>query len=103
MLLSSVSVIALVSQPPRAQAVEWVLGDVFAGVENGAYQVYDNNGILKETISNGNPGTTTTGCAFNPALDKLYTTNFTNANVPVFDNAHPMPCSNYRCSRARWS
>ncbi|MFN2506054.1 MAG: hypothetical protein ABR540_17830 [Acidimicrobiales bacterium] len=76
------------TQGPVDAATTWNIGDVFAGVGNGTYNVYDNNGVFKESISQGAPGFTT-GCSFNPSLDRLYTTNFTNGNVYVFDNASP--------------
>ncbi|MBI2174591.1 MAG: hypothetical protein HYU33_05290, partial [Candidatus Omnitrophica bacterium] len=73
--------------PSPAQASTWVVGDVFAGVGNGQYQVYSNTGVFEETISQGMPGFTT-GCAFNSAGD-LYTTNFSQTKVVVFASAHP--------------
>jgi len=76
--------------PAPAQAATWETGDVFAGVESGTYQAYDNTGVLKETITDGLGGFTT-GCAFNPTLTKLYTTNFSNTKVIVYDNASPHP------------
>ena len=68
-------------------ATTWQIGDVFAGVANGQYNVYSNSGAFKETISSGS--SFTTGCSFNPALDKLYTTSFGNGNVVVYDDASP--------------
>ena len=73
---------------PAGAATDWNVGDIFAGVSNGQYTVYDNGGTFKETLSDGLGGFTT-GCAFNPALDKLYTTNFSTSNVVVYDNASP--------------
>src|SRR3989441_8958057 len=70
--------------------VTWVKGDVFVGVSTGSYQVYSNSGDLKETISDGLGGFTA-GCAFNPALDKLYTTDFSFSMVVVYDNTPPHP------------
>jgi hypothetical protein len=68
----------------------WAIGDVFAGVGGGQYKVYTNGGVFKETISDGLGGFTT-GCSFNPALDKLYTTNFssTTTTVVVYNDASP--------------
>jgi hypothetical protein len=71
----------------------WVLGDVFAGVESGNYQVYDNAGTLKETINNGLGGFTT-GCQFNPPLTQLYTTAFGSGQLVKFADADPHPTSN---------
>ena len=66
----------------------WNVGDVFAGIASGSYNVYSNSGTFKETISDGSAGFTT-GCSFNPSLDKLYTTNFSASKVVVYDNASP--------------
>jgi len=60
-----------------ASSVPWNLGDVFVGVGNGQYNVYDNKGVLKDSVNDGQGGFTT-GCAFDGGLDKLYTTNYTN-------------------------
>ena len=79
------------NQPARA-VTPWVTGDVFAGVSNGTYQVYDNTGVFKEAISDGLDGLTT-GCAFNPSLTRLYTTNFRRAKVFVYDDPNPHPVS----------
>lgn len=72
----------------NARASTWDIGDVFAGVAGGSYKVYTNAGVFKETITDGLGGFTT-GCAFNPAQDKLYTTNFSSDKVIVYNNAHP--------------
>src|SRR5882762_5590738 len=71
-----------------AAAQSWTIGDVFAGVGNGQYQVYSNMGALKETITQPVTGFTT-GCAFNAPATGLYTTNFTNTKVFVFDTSIP--------------
>src|SRR5437762_5613150 len=79
------------SQPiDPVEAPAWVKGDVFVGVGNGSYQVYNHSGDLKETISDGLGGFTA-GCAFNPALDKLYTTDSSFTRIVVYDNAPPHP------------
>jgi hypothetical protein len=75
------------NQPARA-VTPWVTGDVFAGVGNGTYQVYDNTGVFKEAISDGLGGITA-GCAFNPPLTRLYTTNFIRTKVFVYDDPSP--------------
>ena len=85
-------VLALAILPLSVQAATpWVVGDVFTGVSTGQYQVYDNNGLFKETITQPQGGFTM-GCAFNPPLTKLYTTNFSNTKVYVFDDpsTHPV-------------
>ena len=69
-------------------ATTWNVGDVFAGIASGSYNVYSNSGAFKETISDGSGGFTT-GCSFNPSLDKLYTTNFSASKVVVYDNTSP--------------
>src|SRR3989344_544107 len=66
----------------------WNVGDVYTGVGGGSYNVYDNAGVFKETISDGLGGFTT-GCAFNNDLSKLYTTNFSNTKVVVYDDPSP--------------
>ena len=73
---------------PQAHASTWDVGDVFAAVSGGAYNVYSPSGVFKETINDA-VGGFTTGCAFNNTHDKLYTTNFSNGKVVVFDNGHP--------------
>lgn len=80
-------VLLKVGSAPMA-ATDWNVGDVFVGVANGQYDVFDNNGVFKETIDTG-VGGFTTGCAFNPDLTKLYTTAFGAGRVVVFDNAQP--------------
>ena len=88
LLLVSVSVFWF-SQPQPARAITtWQVGDVFVAVGNGSYQVYDNAGNFKETISDGLGGTTS-DCAFNPALNRLYTTNYSHTKVVVYDDASP--------------
>jgi Kelch motif len=66
----------------------WTNGDVFAGVGNGSYKVFDNAGNFKETITSG-ASNETTGCSFNPSIDKLYTTHFGANRVIVFDDIQP--------------
>jgi hypothetical protein len=65
----------------------WDIGDVFAGTSASTYDVYTNAGVFKETITQA-PLNLASGCAFNPSLDKLYTTNF-NTEVVVFNDASP--------------
>lgn len=66
----------------------WQTGDVFAGVGNGQYKVYDNNGVFKETIQQPSVGFTT-GCQFNNAQDHLYTTNFSTNEIVRFQDPSP--------------
>jgi hypothetical protein len=74
--------------PLAANAATWNVGDVFAAVGNGSYNVYDNSGVFKETINQGRTGFTT-GCAFNNDLTHLYTTNFSTNEVVRFQDPHP--------------
>jgi hypothetical protein len=74
---------------PASASTVWNAGDVFAGVGGGKYNVYDNAGTFKETIDQAIGSGETTGCAFNPARTKLYTTNFQNDMVAVFDDTDP--------------
>jgi len=76
--------------PSASAATTWNTGDVFVAVANGSYNVYDNAGVFKQTITSPLSGTTT-GCSFNAAGDKLYTTNWSNNKVVVYDNADPHP------------
>jgi cysteine-rich repeat protein len=68
---------------------DWVMGDVFAAVGDGKYNVFSNMGVFKETIDTGFSGESTTGCAFNQDRSKLYTTVFGASKVVVFDAKHP--------------
>jgi hypothetical protein len=76
--------------PPAGAATSWNAGDVFVAVGNGTYKVYDSSGNFKQTINDG-LGSVTTGCTFNAAEDKLYTTNWSHNRVVVYDNADPHP------------
>ncbi|MDX6668318.1 MAG: hypothetical protein QOK04_1698 [Solirubrobacteraceae bacterium] len=71
-----------------AVASTWNIGDVFVGVNNGQYNVYDNSGTFKETIDQGNNARFTTGCAFDANSD-LYTTNFSGGQVIKFSGTDP--------------
>jgi hypothetical protein len=51
---------------PASAATTWNTGDVFVAVANGSYNVYDNAGVFKQTITSPLSGTTT-GCSFNAA------------------------------------
>ena len=84
--LTEVSDLSALSSTSSSTA--WGVGDLFAAVGGGAYKVFDNAGNFKEQISDGLGGFTT-GCAFNPTLDRLYTTNFSATRVIVYDDASP--------------
>jgi len=79
-----------------AWAQRWNVGYVFVAIGGGHYQVFDNNGNLIETISDGLGGQTA-GCAFDSIFD-LYGTDFTNSKVAVFDGtstANPDPVTTF--------
>ena len=78
----------MASPSPTQAATTWNIGDVFAGVAGGQYRVFDNAGNPIETITDGLGGFTT-GCAFKPDLTELYTTNFSNTKVVVYDMNDP--------------
>jgi hypothetical protein len=72
------------------EAAEWEIGDVFVGISSGAHMIYSNSGAYKEMINNLYVyGGITTGCAFNPSLDKFYATNHSNTRVVVYEDVHP--------------
>ncbi|TMK39262.1 MAG: SMP-30/gluconolactonase/LRE family protein, partial [Actinobacteria bacterium] len=74
---------------PASAATTWNPGDVFVAVGNGSYNVYNNAGVFKQTITSP-LGATTTGCSFNLAGDKLYTTNWRHSlggSIDHFDAA----------------
>jgi hypothetical protein len=73
----------------NAGAQTWVNGDVFVGVANGQYNVYSNAGVYKQTLTNSTASGYTLGCAFTPDLGKLYTANFDNDEVEVYDGNPP--------------
>ena len=45
------SVMLLVGAYVRLYASAWSAGDVIVSISNSSYNVYDHNGIFKETIS----------------------------------------------------
>jgi hypothetical protein len=68
------------------QASDWRVGDVFVGIGNGQYKVFDKDGNFKETISDGQG--LTGGCAFDSTYH-LVTTNISNAEVLRYKIDHP--------------
>jgi hypothetical protein len=82
----------------------WATGDVFAGVGGGAYNVYSSAGSFKESVNdqlNDGQGASTTGCAFNPALDRFYTTSFSSGKIVVYNDADPHTQSGVPIATAR--
>lgn len=84
-----VAILALAFMPMSSFAsTTWNVGDLAVAVSGGCYQIRDNAGLLKETICDG-LGYYTTGCAWNPLLTRLYTTNFSSTKVVAYDNVSP--------------
>src|SRR5437899_2558650 len=92
------AVCSILIQPLPLTASDWVVGDVFVAVGNGCYQVYSNRGVLKETIcdtllprvcDNDGRCDLTAGCAFDPSLSRLFTTNFFKTKLVVYDIVYP--------------
>jgi hypothetical protein len=83
-LLTAAAIYPIVAQGVTA----WQTGDVFAGVGTGRYNVYDNNGVFKETIQQPATGFTT-GCSFNNSESHLYTTNFNTNQIFRFQTPSP--------------
>ena len=81
------TVAALLLVPAAAGAADWADGDVFVGLSNGTYNVYDNDGTLQETIVQGGGGFAV-NCAFDRA-GVLHTTAFATDEVVRFLNPHP--------------
>jgi hypothetical protein len=72
--------LALAGPAQPSRAAPWVDGDVFAGIGDGKYAVFNNSGNLKETISVGS-GPYTTGCAFSQTTGDFYGTLFQEGMV----------------------
>jgi len=79
-LLAGTCFLLLIGTP--ALASTWNVGDLFLGVDNGQYQVRDQAGVLKETLTTGRSGFTT-GCAFDKN-DNLFVTEFSADQVSIF-------------------
>ena len=73
------SSLALATEPAK-----WQVGDVFIGIGDGSYKVFDQKGGLKQTLRDKRGGYTT-DCGFSPDLGQLYTANYTRTKVVVFD------------------
>ncbi len=68
----------------KAEESTWSVGDLFLGVGDGTYHVYDSQGRFKQAIAD-ELGGYTTDCGFSPDLERLYTTNYTNTKVVVYE------------------
>jgi hypothetical protein len=75
----------LLAVPVAVATTTWDEGDLFLAIGDGSYEVRDQDGNLKETLSTGRGGFTT-GCGFD-SDDNLYATEFAAGNVSVFDGA----------------
>src|ERR1051325_2409783 len=85
----AVFIVWRVSLGASANNATWNKGDVFAGVGNGTYLVFDGaTGTQKDAITHPLGGATA-GCAFTPDFKKLYTAYFTANHVVAFDDAAP--------------
>jgi cysteine-rich repeat protein len=73
----------------RHLQIDWVKGDVVAGVGDGKYNIFSSTGVFKETIDTGFSGAMTAGCAFNQDRSKLFTIVYGADKVVVFDMTHP--------------
>ena len=73
-----------------AYASTWVKGDVFAGAAGNpaTYEIFDNGGAFKESISKAGVNGNSTGCGFN-ANEDLWGTFFQGDQAVRFANAHP--------------
>jgi hypothetical protein len=91
-LATAAAVLAVVGMYISVHASAWNVGDVIVSTSNSAYNVYDNNGNFKETISWASsadgPGDLAGGCAFNSSSN-LYATNFSDTHVVKFDGNDP--------------
>jgi len=65
-----------------------MIGDVIAGVNNGEYDIFDNSGNFILTLNDGTGGFTT-GAFYDTTNNLLYTTNFTNTTIVVYDGLDP--------------
>src|SRR5829696_7402941 len=80
-------VAAALAFPVAASAGEWKDGDVFVGLVTGQYNVYSNDGLLQESISQPDPGFAV-DCAFDRS-GVLHTTAFNTNEIIRFLGPHP--------------
>ncbi len=81
--LISVVALASIGFAPTAQANPYVVGDVFASVNNGNVREFKPDGTFQQTMTSGS--SFTTGSAFD-AAGNLYVTIFGNNTVAKYDN-----------------
>ena len=84
LVLITISAIAILSVPARAQSQRFAHGDVFAATGNGEVKWYRPDGSLVKTMDTGQ-GKETTGMTIDSA-GNLYVTNFGADTVSHFDN-----------------
>jgi uncharacterized repeat protein (TIGR01451 family) len=90
LILAVAAYMSLAAYPLIARASDWVAGDVFAGLDSGSYNVYDNSGVFKENIDQAGLGYAGAGCAFDQAdPPHLWTTNFSSSHIVEFADPHP--------------
>jgi outer membrane protein assembly factor BamB len=93
-----------IAVPQAAFALPFANGDVFVGVGSGMIRVFDQTGVLKQTLNTGGGSSETTGMCFDGT--HMYATGFTASHATKFDfngavtthpwagpfNLHPESC-----------
>jgi RHS repeat-associated protein len=74
----------------RASSTAWASGDVFAGDNSGNYQVFANDGTVKETVSTGQGSTPSAGCALDSS-GNLWGTTFSANKIVEISGVDPHP------------
>jgi hypothetical protein len=84
-VLAAVLVVATaLAAPVAAQAYDWQNGDVFVGLSDGQYNIYDNSGTLRQTVDQGTgAGHRAVDCAFDNS-GVLHTTAFDDDKLVRF-------------------
>lgn len=79
------AIAAGLAAPVAASAYDWQVGDVFVGLSDGHYNVYDNGGTLRQTIDQTVTGAShrAVDCAFDNS-GVLHTTAFDDGTVVRF-------------------
>jgi hypothetical protein len=75
----------VLAAPVAASAYDWQNGDVFVGLSDGHYNVYDNGGTLRQTIDQTVTGVNhrAVDCAFDNS-GVLHTTAFDDGTIVRF-------------------